>query len=214
MKTLGSFRGPGFSSWWMKTCTNITTKTVSCQAFSGGITFRLLAIWFQLNFVAMNAPPLSTDGIVGISSRHRIGHTEMDFHAISVPEPEDTVRCLIGGAAFRWKAIDDQWFVMTSSGWDRQPHCTTHLEDLHALQKKVPRDSPVGYRGCDKDCHYFSLPGGESFTIPRAAWDVMALPRSLGWCIPLVFEAQRLVIPDSTWAAHIDLTTLQWTVNQ
>jgi len=211
----------------MKSGANITTKTVPCQAFSGGFTFRLLALWFQLDFVALSVfgpplerssqttvPPLSTDGIVGISSRHRIGHTEMDFHAISVPEPKDTVRCLTGGAAFRWKAIDDQWFVMTSSGWDRQPHCTIHLEDLHALQKKVPRDSAVGYRGCDKDCHYFSLPGGESFTIPRAAWDVMALPRSLGWCIPLVFEAARLVIPDSTWAAHIDLTTLQWTVNQ
>lgn len=158
----------------------------------------------------------ATDAHVGIQSGHKVGErrrrsaTEGDA---SSPENAriERVAPLRGGAILRWETEDEEVFLLGSRGGPVAAPETLHqLDDLAELRKRVPPETAVGYRGCDRVYHYFCLPTGAGYCLPRQAWAVTTMPVTLGFCIPLVFAGERLVIPPREWSTRLDLPSLQW----
>lgn len=163
---------------------------------------------------------------MGSHRRHRIGKNrgallvsnsedgEKVPDSRSQPEcSEGEVVCLRGGAALRWTLANEASFILTSSGYGSSPREHLALESLAELRTLCGDDSTLGYRGCDHNLHYFVLVDQRIVSIPRHQWHVTAMPVGLGWCIPLVFEDERLIVPPRNWAAEADLSSLQWTLS-
>ncbi|WP_164100757.1 hypothetical protein [Candidatus Laterigemmans baculatus] len=127
------------------------------------------------------------------------------------PARIERVAPLRGGAVLRWESDGEDVFVLGSHGGPvAAPKAVEPLADLAALKERVPTESPVGYRGCDRAYHYFCVPAGNGYRLPRRAWAVTTMPVTLGFCIPLVFAGERLVIPSREWSSRLDLPSLQW----
>ena len=163
------------------------------------------------------------DGFVGKSNSQRTGKGSGELpgslaRAETSPTqgtpPQSKVECLQGGAAFRWETAGAGVLILASLGCAAAPLDTMFLPDLQALSARVPAGWPVGYRGCDDSRHYFCSPTGEAFSLPRRCWTITAMPVQLGWCIPLLFEEERLVVPPKNWSSEVDLGSLQWTLRQ
>lgn len=121
---------------------------------------------------------------------------------------------LPGGVAFRWDSAGAGVFILAALGCASVPLVQQHLANLAELSCLTEPATPLGYRGCDERYHYFRLPAGNNVSLPRECWQVSAMPVKLGWCIPLVFEQDRLVIPSSEWSLEADLNSLQWTLRE
>lgn len=126
-----------------------------------------------------------------------------------------TAAVLRGGAILRWRTDGAGVLVLASLGGPATPPTLVkRLEKLDDLRRIIPADSPVGYRGCDAVYHYFRVPAGGAYGVPRSAWNITPMPVTLGFCIPLIFDHSRLVIPPPDWSLRLDLISLQWTLDQ
>lgn len=126
-----------------------------------------------------------------------------------------TAAVLRGGAILRWRTPRAGVLVLASLGGPAAPPTLiSRLENLEDLRQMVPAATPVGYRGCDAAYHYFRLPAGGAYGIPRSSWKITPMPVTLGFCIPLIFNENRLVIPPPDWSLRLDLLSLQWTLDQ
>lgn len=161
----------------------------------------------------------ATDGHVANSSGQTVSDAEDPLAAWlrSVPGSDGaitTAAVLRGGAILRWRTEGAGVLVMASLGGPAPPpSLVQQLRSLDDLRQIIPAATPVGYRGCDGTYHYFCVPSGGAYGVPRAAWDITPLPVTLGFCIPLVFDRERLVIPPSDWSLRLDLLSLQWTLD-
>lgn len=177
-------------------------------------------VWiFESSGIASSIGPNMKDGFVGNRQRHRIGKGRKAI--IACTEDSDSHRdskgevvCLNGGAAMRWKTDREEPIVMASSGHASAPREHLPLTTLEDLASYCGPGWTIGYCGCDHSSHYFVTSDGQNISIPKAHWHVTAMPVGLGWCIPLVFEDGRLVIPSRHWASEVDLTSLQWTLSR
>lgn len=126
-----------------------------------------------------------------------------------------TAAVLRGGAILRWRTNADEVLVLASLGGPAAPPTLVQrLGTLEDLRQIIPASTPVGYRGCDAAYHYFRVPSGGAYGVPRSAWHITPMPVTLGFCIPLVFDETRLVIPSPEWSLRLDLLSLQWTLDQ
>lgn len=121
---------------------------------------------------------------------------------------------LRGGAVFRWESTTAGVLILAALGYNSPPPMVTdHVQNLGQLHALTGLQSLVGYRGCDKELHYFNLPSHKACSLPRANWTVTYLPVNLGLCVPLCFEHGRLTVPPRHWSMEIDLATLQWAID-
>jgi hypothetical protein len=129
-------------------------------------------------------------------------------------EPQSTSRGsavrLRGGVAFRWESAGAGVLILAALGCATVPRPDAGLATLGELKHRLGESALVGYRGCDQQLHYFCSVDGRTFSLPRAAWQVQELPVTLGWCLPLQFENDRLVSLPAARARHVDLHALQW----
>lgn len=133
----------------------------------------------------------------------------------SCPADVTTAAVLRGGAILRWRTDGAGVLILASLGGPAAPPTlASRLGTLDDLRRVVPPSTPVGYRGCDAEYHYFRLPSGDAYGVPLGAWKITPMPVSLGFCIPLIFDDARLVIPPSDWSLRLDLLSLQWTLDQ
>jgi len=149
---------------------------------------------------------------VGKSSCQRTGTEQVGVEQRRSTSSE-AVR-LPGGVAFRWDSAGAGVFILAALGCASVPLVQQHLANLAELSCLAEPAQPLGYRGCDERYHYFRLPAGNNVSLPRECWQVSTMPVKLGWCIPLVFEQDRLVIPSSEWSLEADLNSLQWTLRE
>jgi hypothetical protein len=121
---------------------------------------------------------------------------------------------LRGGAVFRWESTSAGILILAALGAAvAPPPVTRHLETLGQLCVLSEPTLLVGYRGCDKLKHYFVLPACSPCSIPLEQWSVSAMPVELGFCIPLIFQGERLAIPPAEWSLGIELVSLQWAID-
>ncbi|XZE53510.1 hypothetical protein SH139x_005259 [Planctomycetaceae bacterium SH139] len=147
----------------------------------------------------------------------RVGTERIDaerFDAEQRRSPSSEAVRLPGGVAFRWDSAGAGVFILAALGCASVPLVQQHVANLAELSCLAESATPLGYRGCDERYHYFRLPAGNNVSLPRECWQVSAMPVKLGWCIPLVFEQDRLVIPSSEWSLAADLNSLQWTLRE
>lgn len=158
----------------------------------------------------------ATDAHVGNQSGQKVGELPRQSSPESGSHPSESSRIdgvapLRGGAVLRWQTADDGVFLLGSRGGSvAPPERMEHLADLAELSKRIPAETAVGYRGCDRVYHYFCAPTGAGYCLPRRAWSVTTMPVTLGFCIPLVFAGERLMVPPRDWSTQLDLLSLQW----
>ena len=155
---------------------------------------------------------------IGESQQHRgaesrCGATSPWDDLATTGTPSNVTR-LPGGVAFRWETTGAGVLILAALGCASIPSIDQHLSDMAQLQAITPAGLPVGYRGSDQQYHYFLLQDGGNVALPRDGWHVTNMPVTLGWCIPLVFDRDRLVIPSSEWSSRIDLNSLQWALRE
>jgi hypothetical protein len=178
--------------------------------------FCLLGLPNRLNSEALHFSALPADGHVKPSIGHRNG--EMQEHAKATRTIDDlfsghvlAAQPLRGGAVFRWESTAAGVLILAALGCTaRPPSVAAHFDQIDQLVPIARPTNVVGYRGCDNDRHYFSLPIGKAYTIPKVDWTVTEMPVELGLCLPLWLEHGRFMIPPRHWAISIDLESLQW----
>ena len=148
---------------------------------------------------------------MGSSSCQRIG--EARGEEPQAGEITGAVR-LPGGVAFRWETAGAGALILAALGCASVPSVLLQVHDLAELQQWAAPGCPIGYRGCDDTRHYFLMRSGVSISLPLHGWHVTAMPVTLGWCIPLMFEADRLIVPPREWSINADLHSLQWALRE
>lgn len=114
------------------------------------------------------------------------------------------------GVVFRIPAAGAGVMLMASLGFQTTPPRDLFDINLAGLRQAAESLEFFGYRGCDADYHYFSMPDSGGVRLPQQQLDLQPLPIELGLCLFVTFVKGRLTIPDPLAMASIDPPTCDW----
>lgn len=162
-----------------------------------------------------SAGPSMGHGGIGCWNGERRGAMESEITVDSIFRGQIVAaEPLRGGAVFRWESTTAGVLVLAALGCNAPvPMEVRQVDNLVHLGILAGANAIVGYRGCDKDSHFFSMPDGRPCAIPRSRWNVSFLPVTLGLCLPLSIVQGELTVPPQQWSMKVQLASLQWTID-
>ena len=114
------------------------------------------------------------------------------------------------GVVFRVPAAGAGVMLLASLGFHTAPPPDLYDIDLPELRQAAASLDFFGYRGCDPNYHYFSLPNSQGLRLPQQQIDLQPLPIQLGLCLFVTFRNGRLTIPDPVAMASVEPPTCDW----
>ena len=119
---------------------------------------------------------------------------------------------LIGGVVFRWPVEPSGVMMLASLGKATPAPDGLQTLPLAQFRRAVGSLSFFGYRGCDRNNHYFCLPSHRGLCVSRRELAIEPMSIELGFCLFVAFRAGTLTVADPEIVSTIDPQACRWTL--